>query len=154
MALGAAAVLIAAVVGYNYHVDQVKARGAAFSADIVGIQDDLNALQVGFDADLAALRGGGIALDGFRERAGEHFAGMGGILERYDRLDPPGPFADSVAIFRLSAEAQLERDRETLLWLETGDESHDARADELHQAAFAHELAALAKFKEAQAGGG
>lgn len=147
-----AAAIVAVVVGYNYYVDYVKAKGAAFSTGIESIQDDLAAMQARFESDTSAFRRGGIADGELAARAEAHFASMEELIARYDGLDPPRPFMASVDLFKLSAEAQLERDREAVLWLQTGDGVHDERADRLNQDAFAYELSALAEFKAAQAG--
>ena len=148
-----AAAIVGAVAGYNYYVDYVKAKGAAFSSEIESIQGDLAAMQSSFESDTAMFRSGGISMAELDGRAGEHLAGLEELVTRYDRLDPPRPFMASVDLFRLSAEAQLERDREIVLWLRTGDKAHDERADRLNQDAFAYELSALAEFKAAQSGG-
>ena len=153
-AVAVAAAVAASVVGYSYYVDYVRAKGAAFSAEIESIQADLAAMQEGFEADASGFAAGEIAGKEFDARAEDHFESLEALLKRYDALDPPAPFAASVDLFRLSAEAQLERDREEVLWLRTGDAAHDERADRLHQDAFAYELSALAEFKEAQSGGG
>lgn len=150
----AAAAVAASVVGYSYYVDHVRAKGAAFSAEIESIQDDLASMQKEFEAYTAGLAAGDIDSGGLEDRAAAHFAALEGLVARYDALDPPVPFAASVDLFRLSAEAQLERDREIVLWLQTGDAAHDERADRLHQDSFAYELSALAEFKKAQSGGG
>ena len=83
-----------------------------------------------------------------------HFEGMEELIQRYDKLSPPEPFESSVDLFKLSAQSQLGRDRQIALWIQTGDESYNIRADELHQESFAYELAALADFKSAQSGTG
>ncbi len=150
----AAAVVIGGIIAYNYHIDQVRIRGGVFGDQIKSIQDDLKTLQTEFAISAGDLREGKMAMPEFQEAAGVHLAEMEGILERYGSLDPPGPFAPSVELFRLSTQSQLERDRQIILWLETGDESYNIRADELHRESFTHELAALADFRAAQTGGG
>lgn len=149
-----AAAVAASIVGYNYYIDYTRAKGAAFSAEIESIQADLAAMQEAFEADVSGFEAGEIGAGELASRAEGHFAGLEALIGRYGALDPPAPFVASVDLFRLSAEAQLERDREALLWLQTGDEAHDERADRLHQDAFAYELSALAEFKGAQSSGG
>lgn len=148
-----AAAIVASIAGYNYYADYTRAKGAAFSAEIESIQADLAAMQEGFEADVSGFEAGEVSAGELAARAEAHFAGLEGLIGRYDALDPPAPFVASVGLFRLSAEAQLERDREALLWLQTGDKAHDERADRLHQDAFAYELSALAEFKDAQSTG-
>lgn len=153
-AVAVAAAVAASVVGYSYYIDYLRAKGAAFSAEIESIQDDLAAMQEAFEAVAAGFEAGEIAEEELEARAEAHFESLDSLLKRYDALDPPAPFAASVDLFRLSAESQLERDREEVRWLLTGDAAHDERAGRLHQDAFAYELSALAEFKEAQSGGG
>ena len=152
-AAAVAAALVGAVVGYSYYIDYVRAKGAAFSAEIESIQDDLAAMQASFESDTTLFESGEIDMGELEGRAEAHLAGLEELVSRYDRLDPPRPFMASVDLFKISAEAQLERDREVVLWLQTGDEAHNERADRLTQDAFAYELSALAEFKAAQSGG-
>lgn len=149
----AAAAIVASAAGYSYYADYTRAKGAAFGAEIESIQADLAAMQEGFEADTSGFEAGEITAAELDARAEAHLAGLEHLVGRYDALEPPAPFVASVDLFRLSAEAQLERDREVILWLRTGDAAHDERADRLHQDAFAYELSALAEFKEAQSGG-
>ncbi len=144
--------ILAGAIWYGYQADQQKIRGGAFGADIKGIQDDLVLLQDAFDSAERTYHEGGMTGQEFLEIAGGHFVQMEALIQRYDGLEPPESFAPSVELFRLSTESQLERDLQIALWIDTGDESHGVRADELHQESFSYELAALASYKGAQAG--
>ncbi|ABK77131.1 conserved hypothetical protein [Cenarchaeum symbiosum A] len=151
LAAVAAAVILAAV-GYNYHADQLRISGGIFGNELQAIQDDLTAQQDLFSAELASYEGGSSTRAEFLAASEGHFVEMDGILDRYDSLRPPPAFESSVELFRLSTESQIGRDQEVVLWVETGDPSHNLRADELHQESFAYELAALADYKAAQSG--
>ena len=59
-------------------------------------------------------------------------------------------FSGSVKLFKLSTETQLESDQYLLRWIENDDESEKIRADELLQASFEYEMAALASFEKAK----
>lgn len=147
-------VIIGIVVGYNYYIDQVKIKGGIFGNEIKIIQDDLTALQKKYSSDVKIYQEDGATLEEFTSAAEMHFEGMEELIQRYDKLSPPEPFESSVDLFKLSAQSQLGRDRQIALWIQTGDESYNIRADELHQESFAYELAALADFKSAQSGTG
>lgn len=146
MAVGA---VVAAIIGYNYTVDQVRIKGEIFGNEIERIQGDLTWIQREYELAVREFEDNESEIQDFKDSAEKHFAAMADLIRQYDNLDPPGPFKPSVDLFRLSTEAQLEHDRQIALWLETGDEAYNIRADQLHQESFSHELAALASFKNA-----
>ena len=121
-----------------------------FGTDLSLIQDDLRSMQDRF-SDLSSgwdSRDGGEAA----RLADEHLSGMASLVERYSELSPPPGFGPSVDLFRMSAQSQLESDREYVLWLEGGGEEHLIRSDALLQDAFELETAALGKFERAKKG--
>jgi len=136
----------------NYYIDQVKIKGGIFSNQIERVQDELRQLQTQFSSVIIQYEEGSITQEEFQSIADEHIDQMQKLIQRYDELQPPEPFITSVELFKLSAESQLERDRQEILWIQTGDESYSIRADELTQESFQYELAALADFKAAQIG--
>lgn len=150
-----AAVVLAAIGGiawYGYSAEQTRQAGFAFGNELMAIQEDLKALQDGFGSHVTQWEEGDLTraeLEGF---AGTHLEKMEELIARYGALSPPDAFESSVGIFRLSAESQLESDKEYLLWIKTGDEAHRTRSDALIQEAFEYETAALGKFKRAQLG--
>ena len=145
-------VIIGIIVGYNYYIDQVKIKGGIFSNEIEILQEDLTQLQIKYSSNVNIFKENEMTKNEFQVVADKHFENMQEIIDRYDDLDPPEPFKPSVDLFRLSAESQFERDKQIALWIETGDESYNIRADELHQESFSYELAALADFKSVQLG--
>lgn len=145
-------IILGGIIGYNYYIDQVKIKGGIFSNQIETIQNELNQLQTQFSSAIIQYQEGSITQEEFEAIADEHIEDMQKLIQRYDELQPPQPFMTSVELFKLSAESQLERDRQEILLIQTGDESYSIRADELTQEAFQYELAALADFKAAQAG--
>ena len=152
MLVGVVIALVGGIIGFNYYIDQVKIKGGIFSNQIEQIQEDLTNLQIDFETNLNIYEENDITKEEFLELSEKHFTKMEELIQRYDELNPPNPFAASVDLFKLSAESQLQRDKQIALWIETGDESYSIRADELHQESFQYELAALADFKEAQLG--
>lgn len=152
MLVGVVVVLVGGIIGFNYYIDQVKIKGGIFSNQIEQIQEDLTNLQIDFETNVNIYEENDITKEEFLEFSEKHFTKMEELIQRYDELNPPDPFAASVDLFKLSAESQLQRDKQIALWIETGDESYSIRADELHQESFQYELAALADFKEAQLG--
>ena len=144
--------IIGTMLVYNYHADQVKVRGGVFGEELKQIQDELAGLQNKFLSTTLLYEEGDISAGEFRIRTDEHLTDMEMLALRYDRLEPPTQFASSVSLFKLSTEAQLEGDRESALWQETGERAHSIRAGGLYQESFQYELAALADFKAAQTG--
>ena len=145
-------IIIGVIVGYNYYIDQVKIKGGIFSNEIEILQEDLTQLQIKYSSNVNIYQENEMTKEEFLIIADKHFEDMQEILDRYDDLQPPEPFKPSVELFKLSSESQLERDRQIALWIETGDDAYNIRADELHQESFSYELAALADFKSVQLG--
>ena len=77
---------------------------------------------------------------------------MQNLVNRYDDLAPPKPYESATDLFKLSTISQLERDRQEVLFITTGDSSYEVRANDLTQESFEYELAALADYKMAQTG--
>jgi hypothetical protein len=75
---------------------------------------------------------------------------MNDIITKYTKLQMPDAFSGSVKLFKLSTETQLESDQYLLSWIENDDESEKIRADELLQASFEYEMAALSSFEKAK----
>lgn len=151
LAVLAVAAALAGAAGWQaYSAEQTRQAGLQFGIELSAIQDDLKSLQDGF-VDLSS---GWDGMDG-REAAGmaaEHLSGMESLVGRYSDLRPPPGFGPSVELFRMSAQSQLESDREYVLWLQGGGEAHRSRSDALLQDAFELETAALGKFDRAKKG--
>jgi len=145
-------IVVAAVIGYNYNIEQVKIKGGVFGNELKNIQEEVAKLQNEFSTNDVALEENDLTKQEFLEYSKEHFQDMEELISRYDDLEPPLNFDSAVELFKLSTETQLERDKQIALWIETGDEAYNIRADRLHQESFAYELSALAEYKEAQTG--
>jgi hypothetical protein len=147
-----AAVIIGGIVWYNYYIDQIKVKGFSFGNELQQIQEDLKKLQNDFDSKMVQLEEGGITKEEFLEYSKNHVFELENLIPRYEKLTPPEPFFSSVELFKLSTEAQLESDKEFIMWVETGNDSHKIRSDSLIQESFQYELAALSEYKAAQQG--
>jgi len=148
--LAVAAALASAAIWQAYSAEQTRQAGMKFGTDLSLIQDDLRSMQNSF-SDLSS---GWDGMDGGEagRLADEHLSGMASLIGRYSELSPPPGFGPSVDLFRMSAQSQLESDREYVLWLEGGGEEHLIRSDALLQDAFELETAALGKFERAKKG--
>lgn len=148
-AIAIVAVIIAAVAWQTYSVEQTRQAGLEFGVQLSQIQDDLKSLQFEF-ADISSdwNETGNESV----ELAEAHLADMESLVSRYSDLRPPPGFEPSVELFRMSAQSQLESDREYIEWLRHGDEASLARSDALLQDAFELETAALGKFDRAKKG--
>jgi hypothetical protein len=147
-----AAIVIIIVIGYFYSVDQAKVRGFTFGNELQQIQDDLKELQTGFDSQVKLWKDGNITKDEVLEYSEDHIVQMENLYQRYEKLSVPAPFISSVELFKLSTEIQIQSDKEFILWIDTGDESHRIRSDKLLQESFEYEVAALGKFNSAKKG--
>ena len=79
-----------------------------------------------------------------------HVLRMENIIAKYTDLQMPDVFSGSVKLFKLSTETQLESDQHLIDWIKNDDQSEKIRADELLQASFEYEMAALALFEKAK----
>lgn len=148
-ALLAASAVVAAAAWQAHSADQARRAGLEFGNELARIQDDLRSLQSGF-SDLSESWDGGGAESG--RLAQEHLEAMESLAARYSDLRPPPGFGPSVELFRMSAQSQLESDREYVRWLRGGNPADLARSDALLQDAFELETAALGKFDRAKKG--
>lgn len=147
-----AAIIIIIVIGYFYSVDQAKVRGFTFGNELQQIQDDLKELQIGFDSQIKLWKEGDITKDEILQYSKNHITQMESLYQRYEKLSVPAPFIASVELFKLSTEMQIQSDKEFILWIDTEDEVHRIRSDNLLQESFEYEVAALGKFNEAKKG--
>lgn len=147
-----ALVVIGTIAGYAYSMEQTRQAGFAFGNELFEIQELAGQMQSEFNSHITQWKDGEITASEFEEFATGHFRKMEEAVLRYDLLSPPSQFESSVHSFRLSLESQLDSDREYLLWVTTGDNSHLVRSDLLIQEAFEYETAALGQFNRAKAG--
>ena len=149
-AISVGVIIIALSIFFIYSSDQAKERGKSFGKAIEFVQDDLRKLTHSFDSKVSMFKQGDISKGKFLEFAEKHEYEMEKIIFRYNDLQIPQPFVSAVALFKLSAETQLESDKYMIEWVSTGDDTAHIRSDSLLQQSFEYEMAALSEFKLAQ----
>lgn len=146
----AGAIIIILAVMFAYSADQAKNRGKIFGDSLQTIQDELKQTQSEFYSMKAMLEEGTIQKEEFVEFGKTHAEKMQEIINSYDLLSPPEPFAKSVKLFKESTQKQLESDQYLIEWIATNDTSHKIRSDALLQESFENEMAGLALYNEAK----
>ena len=145
-------IIISIVIGYNSSAEQTRVKGFNFGNNLQAIQEDLKKIESDFQIEITILQEGDSSLEEFTEYSQEHITKIEQLISRYDNLEPPNSFAESVELFKLSSQSQLEADKEIIEWIKNDDEGAKIRSDSHMQDAFEYELAALAKFNSAKAG--
>jgi len=143
-------IIIGAAIYYFYSAEQAQIRGFNFGNEIESIQNELKDEQSDFYSKVSMWEEESISKDQILEFANIHVKRMNDIIQKYNYLQMPDAFSGSVKLFKLSTEAQLESDIHLISWIENNDETEKIRADELLQAAFEYELAALNSFEKAK----
>lgn len=144
------AIIIGASIYYFYSTEQAQIRGFAFGNNIQAIQDELKEEQLDFYSKVSMWKEKSITKDQILEFADNHILRMKNIIAKYTDLQMPDAFSGSVKLFKLSTEAQLDSDQYLIKWIRNDDQSEKIRADELLQASFEYEMAALALFEKAK----
>lgn len=144
------AIIIGASIYYFYSAEQAQIRGFAFGNNIQAIQDELKEEQLDFYSKVSMWKEKSITKDQILEFADNHILRMKNIIAKYTDLQMPDAFSGSVKLFKLSTEAQLDSDQYLIKWIRNDDQSEKIRADELLQASFEYEMAALALFEKAK----
>ena len=144
------AILVIATIYYFYSVEQAQIRGYNFGNELQAIQDDLKGEQEDFYSNVSMWKEGSISKEQMLMGGEVHIAKMKNIIAKYSDLQFMDVFSGSVKLFKLSTETQLESDQYLLRWIENDDEFEEIRADELLQASFEYEMAALASFEKAK----
>lgn len=147
-----AVIIIGAIVGYNYSVDQNKQKGLKFGNDLQQIQEEVKQLEIEFNSKVTQWKEGDLSQEELVEYSKTHIEKLQTLILKYDELIPPKPFAPSVELFRLSTQAQLDSDKEFMEWIKTKDDSHNIRSDSLLQESFEYEMLALGEFNAAKSG--
>ena len=147
-----AIIIVGAIAGYNYSVDQTKQKGLKFGNELQQIQEDVKQLQVEFNSKITQLEEGDLTQQELSEYSKTHIEKLQNAILRYDDLIPPKQFASSVELFKLSTQAQLDSDKEFIEWIKTGDDSHNIRSDSSLQESFEYEMMALGEFNAAKSG--
>jgi hypothetical protein len=143
-----ATILVIATIYYFYSAEQAQIRGYNFGNELQAIQDDLKDEQADFYSKVSMWKEASITKDQILEYGHTHVLRMNDIITKYTELQMPDAFSGSVKLFKLSTETQLESDQHLLSWIENDDETEKIRADELLQASFEYEMAALASFEK------
>ena len=144
------AIIIGASIYYFYSAEQAQIRGFAFGNNIQAIQDELKEEQSDFYSKVSMWKEKSITKDQILEFADNHILRMKNIIAKYTDLQMPDAFSGSVKLFKLSTEAQLDSDQYLIKWIRNDEQSEKIRADELLQASFEYEMAALASFEKAK----
>ena len=143
-------IIIGASIYYFYSAEQAQIRGFNFGNDLQAIQDELKEEQSDFYSKVSMWKEESITKDQILEFADIHVLRMENIIAKYTDLQMPDVFSGSVKLFKLSTETQLESDQYLISWIKNDDESEKIRADELLQASFEYEMAALSSFEKAK----
>ena len=143
-------ILVGVSIYYFYSAEQAQIRGFAFGNNIQAIQDELKEEQSDFYSKVSMWKEKSITKDQILEFADNHILRMKNIIAKYTDLQMPDAFSGSVKLFKLSTEAQLDSDQYLIKWIRNDDQSEKIRADELLQASFEYEMAALALFEKAK----
>ncbi len=144
--------IIGSIIAYNYTIEQTKQKGLQFGNDLAQIQRDVADLQTKFYSEKIKWDEGDITKEELLEFYKEHVKEFEKTNERYDKLTPPELFQSSVDLFKISAETQLQSDKEYIRWIDTGDESAKIRSDTQIQEAYEYENLGLAEFQLAKKG--
>jgi hypothetical protein len=150
IAIVAGVIIISLVILFNYNLDQVKISGQNFGHDLAQIQNDLKNETADYDAKIIQYQNGNITKRDILQISDTHIAVLNDMLSKYNTLKPPGPFAPSLELFRLSTQAQLDSDKLLKEWIQTGDNSTKVRSDQLLEQAFNYEARALDSFNKAK----
>jgi len=147
-----AIIIIGAIAGYNYSVDQTKQKGLKFGNELQQIQEDVKQLQTEFNSKITQWEEGDLSQQELSEYSKNHIEKLQNVILKYDDLIPPKQFASSVELFKLSTQVQLDSDKEFIEWIKTSDDSHKIRSDSLLQESFEYEMMALGEFNAAKSG--
>jgi len=149
-AIAVGVIIIGMSIFFVYSSDQAKERGKAFGKALEFVQDDLRKLTHSFDSKVSMFKQGDISKDEFLKFGDSHIVTMASIILRYDNLQTPQPFVPAVELFKLSAETQLESDKNMIEWVSTGEEFYMIRSDQMLYQSFDYEQAALLEFNSVQ----
>jgi len=147
-----AIIIIGAIAGYNYSVDQTKQKGLRFGNELQQIQEEVKQLQTEFNSKVIQWKEGDLSQQELSEYSKTHVEKLQNVILKYDDLIPPKQFAPSVELFKLSTQTQLDSDKEFIEWIKTNDDSHKIRSDSLIQESFEYEMTALGEFNAAKVG--
>ncbi|MEK6871112.1 MAG: hypothetical protein AABX09_06225, partial [Thermoproteota archaeon] len=118
-----AIIIIGAIAGYNYSVDQTKQKGLRFGNELQQIQEEIKQLQTEFNSKIIQWKEGDLSQQELSEYSKTHVEKLQNVILKYDELIPPKQFAPSVELFKLSTQTQLDSDKEFIEWIKTGNDS-------------------------------
>ena len=147
-----AIIIVGAIAGYNYSVDQTKQKGLKFGNELQQIQEEVKQLQTEFNSKITQWEEEDLSQQELSEYSKNHIEKLQNVILKYDDLIPPKQFASSVELFKLSTQAQLDSDKEFIEWIKTSDDTHKIRSDSLLQESFEYEMMALGEFNAAKSG--
>jgi hypothetical protein len=147
-----AVIIIGAIAGYNYSVDQTKQKGLKFGNELQQIQEEVKQLQTEFNSKVTQWEEEDLSQKELEEYSKTHIEKLQNTILKYDVLTPPKQFASSVELFKISTQMQLDSDKEFIEWVKTKDDSHSIRSDSLLQESFEYEMIALGEFNAAKSG--
>jgi hypothetical protein len=147
-----AVIIVAAIAGYNYSVEQTRQKGFKFGNELQQIQEEVKQIQIEFNSKVTQWKEEDLSQNELLEYSKNHIEKLQNLILKYDELVPPKQFAPSVELFKLSTQAQLDSDEEFIQWITTKDESHNIRSDSLLQESFEYEMMALEEFNAAKNG--
>ncbi len=150
IAVSVGVVIIALSVFFVYSSEQAKIRGEAFGKAIEFVQEDLRKTYHSFDSKVSMFNQDNITKDDFLKFAEKHELAMEKIIQRYDNLQIPQPFAPAVKLFKLSAETQFEADKYIIEWIRTGDDTARIRSISSYDQSLQYEQAGLFEFNLVQ----
>ena len=143
-------ILVGVSIYYFYSAEQAQIRGYTFGNELQAIQDELKDEQADFYSKVSMWKEKQRLF--LKDDGNNHIAKMKDIIAKYANLNISDGFSGSVKLFKLSTETQLESDQHLINWIINDDRSEKIRADELLQASFEYEMAALSLFEEAKKG--
>ncbi len=150
LAIVTGAIIISAVILFSYNLDQAKISGQRFGDNLAQIQADLKNESNNFESKLSLYEKGNITKQEMLEYSDKQIASLANIISRYNDLKPPQSFAQSLELFKLSTQSELESDKLIKEWVETGDNSTKLKSDQLLMQAFQYETNALDAFSKAK----
>ena len=147
-----AAIIVGGIIAYNYSVEQTKQKGLEFGMKLESIQDEVKTIQTTFYSEKAKWEEGEQSREQLLEFYDKHVNEFESIIDKYDKLEPPGVFKGSVELLKLSSQAQLESDIEYIKWVKADNNASKIRSDVLLQDALEYELMGLVEFYSAKTG--
>lgn len=150
IAVGIGILVVALAIFFTYSADQAKIRGFNFGNNLQTIQDELKQIQTEFYSKKAMLDENTVSKEEFLSFSQTHIQRMQEVLTKYETLSPPDSFTNSVELFKISTQKQVESDKLLIEWIRTNDTSSKVRSDLLLQESFEDEIAALASFTKAK----